>query len=79
VNDGAIWVQVEDADGVAVTLPTNEAGNFFTEAPLRAPFRVKVIRGDQVRAMSELAEHGDCSGCHTQDGAEDAPGRIMAP
>jgi hypothetical protein len=79
VDDGAIFVHVEDADGVVMTLPTNEAGNFFTEAALRAPYRVKVIRGDQVRAMSELAEHGDCNVCHTQDGTEDAPGRIMAP
>ncbi len=79
VDNGAVFVLVEDADGVQVTLGTNEAGNFFTEASLRAPYRVKVIRGDAVRAMSEPAEHGDCNVCHTQDGAEEAPGRIMAP
>ena len=78
-SDGSLFVLVEDADGVMATLVPNEAGNFFTDAPLRAPYRVKVVRGDASRAMTELAEHGDCNACHTQDGTEDAPGRIMAP
>lgn len=79
VDSATTYVVVEDANGTTRTLATNEAGNFFTEDALVAPYRVKVIRGDETRAMSELAEHGDCNLCHTVEGDEDAPGRIMAP
>ncbi|MBL9026331.1 MAG: hypothetical protein JNL21_29315 [Myxococcales bacterium] len=77
--DDIVRVEVTDADGVVAQLDANEAGNFFTELALRAPYRIRVLRGDVVRAMSEPAEHGDCNVCHTQDGAKKAPGRVMAP
>lgn len=79
VDSATTYVVVEDANGTTRTLGINEAGSFFSEDDLVAPYRVKVIRGDETRAMSEAAEHGDCNLCHTEAGDEDAPGRIMAP
>jgi hypothetical protein len=32
-----------------------------------------------VRAMSTPQTDGDCNGCHTQDGVDKTPGRIILP
>jgi hypothetical protein len=29
--------------------------------------------------MTDTPERGDCNSCHTEQGANDAPGRIVAP
>jgi hypothetical protein len=79
VDDQLVYVLVTDANGTEAVLASNEAGNFFTEAPLVPPFRVRVTRGAEARAMSKPAPHGDCNVCHTEAGSEDAPGRIMSP
>jgi mono/diheme cytochrome c family protein len=79
---GGVSVVVTDLQGkVQATLTTNEAGNFFVEKGVKAPFKVKVVRGGAERAMVATLGpgDGDCNGCHTRDGANGAPGRIMAP
>ena len=43
------------------------------------PYTAKVLFGGRVREMIERQTDGDCNGCHTEDGAKDAPGRIVLP
>lgn len=57
----------------------NGVGNFYSGASLVAPFTVKVQSSQKTRAMSGSLTSGDCNSCHTQTGANNAPGRIMAP
>jgi mono/diheme cytochrome c family protein len=77
---GGVSVVVSDKnDRVLVTLPVNGVGNFFTKEKIRAPFRVKVVRGTAERRMGALVTAGDCNSCHTEKGVNGAPGRIMAP
>jgi len=72
-------VVVTDASGTAVSLRPNSAGNFTSKAALRFPLRVKVTAGGRVREMSGTIASGDCNSCHTQSGANGAPGRVVAP
>ena len=44
-----------------------------------APYRVRVSDGTLSRAMAGNFTQGDCNSCHTRDGANGAPGRILAP
>ncbi len=77
-----IIVEVTSADGQVVSLSVNASGNFLMHAsrtPFPAPYLVKVVQGDRERAMPIPAESGDCNGCHTQDGDQGAPGRIVLP
>jgi len=39
----------------------------------------RVVRGDQERVMLSPQMDGDCNSCHTENGANGAPGRIVAP
>lgn len=76
--DGA-EVELTDATGRRVRLPTNLAGNFYLRTPVVFPLRARVIAGGRVRAMEDDVEHGDCNACHTASGEADAPGRIVRP
>jgi mono/diheme cytochrome c family protein len=83
-RSGALVVEITDARGRIYRLPTNKAGNFFLEreddVPLALPYTARVIdaQGNQ-RAMSSAQSVGSCNTCHTTTGAEDAPGRVVAP
>src|ERR1051325_199188 len=72
-------VEVTDATGAVTRLSVNAAGNFFSLAALPAPIHVAVTAGGKRRAMSASPPTGDCNSCHTQDGANLAPGRIALP
>src|SRR6185295_2615175 len=72
-------VEVTDATGAVTRLPVNAAGNFFSTAALPAPIHVAVSANGKRRAMSASPPTGDCNSCHTQDGANLAPGRIALP
>jgi hypothetical protein len=74
-----INVVVTDARGKDTTLQTNGVGNFFTRTKIAAPFKVKLVNGAKTRAMNGTLTAGDCNSCHTEKGANGAPGRIMAP
>ena len=77
-----IVVEVTSADGETVSLPVNSSGNFLMHAsatPFPAPYLVKVVHGDRERAMPIPAPSGDCNSCHTQDGQQGAPGRVVLP
>ncbi len=75
-------VTITDARNRVFDLPVNEAGNFLLESggqPPRPPFKATVTDGTKTRAMNGSVTSGDCNSCHTPDGANGAPGRILAP
>lgn len=78
------YVEVTTADMRVIQLPVNSSGNFHYDVLadgglVMFPISARVVRGDQVREMIAPQTTGDCNSCHTQDGAQNAPGRILAP
>lgn len=78
-TSAAAVVEVTDANGQVVTLPVNSAGNFLTTTAIPFPIRVAVVSNGKRRSMNGSPPRGDCNSCHTQDGANGAPGRIVLP
>jgi hypothetical protein len=80
-STGGAKVVVTDANGTIVTLTPNAAGNFYdpSRASLVLPYHAKVVRNGLERSMSDAQTIGDCNSCHTVDGANGAPGRIVLP
>ena len=78
--DGATVV-VTDANGVEHSATVRSNGNFLIEsqANLATPIHAEVRRNGKVNKMKDPVDSGDCNSCHTVDGANDAPGRILAP
>lgn len=73
-------VVVTEANGTSHTLKVNNAGNFFLEVPNFAyPYQAKVVYQGRERVMVEAQTSGDCNSCHTEAGAQKAPGRIFLP
>jgi hypothetical protein len=81
VNGGTAGAQVviTDAANRTVTLTPNAAGNFTYTGALTTPFHAKVSYQGRERIMSAAQTTGDCNSCHTQNGANGAPGRITLP
>lgn len=80
-SGGAIDVVITDASGGVHTPAVNTAGNFTLQVRggIPTPYTAKVVANGKTRAMSTPQTNGDCNECHTQTGAQSAPGRIMAP
>jgi mono/diheme cytochrome c family protein len=76
-----VLVEITDANGKPLTLPAYSGGNFFLNpgSPIALPYTAKVRYNGKERAMKTPQEVGDCNSCHTQDGANGAPGRIVIP
>lgn len=73
-------VEVTDSRGTKVSLPVNQpSGNFRTLAALTPPLTVRVLFNGKANAMKGMAPSGDCNSCHTETGANGAPGRITIP
>ncbi len=75
-------VVITDSRNKVFTLPVNGAGNFEARQMIKAPYRVKVVDANnpaKVRSMISNATSGDCNSCHTVQGKNNAPGRILAP
>jgi len=74
-------VVVTDANGVEHSATVRSNGNFLieSEANLATPIHAEVRRDGKVNKMKDPVDSGDCNSCHTVDGANDAPGRILAP
>jgi hypothetical protein len=78
VNDGVrgVAIHLRDADGRAITIRSNDAGNFFTAERLRFPLTVAVEKAGERHEMPEPVEYGGCNRCHTLPPQEGAPGRV---
>jgi mono/diheme cytochrome c family protein len=72
-------IVVVDAANRTITLTPNAAGNFTYTGALTTPFHAKVTYQGRERIMTAAQTSGDCNGCHTQNGANGAPGRITLP
>jgi hypothetical protein len=72
-------VVIVDAANRTITLTPNAAGNFMYSGALSTPFHAKVTYQGRERIMNAGQTTGDCNSCHTQDGANGAPGRITLP
>lgn len=78
-----MFVEITDANAVVTQLEVNQGGNFLWDkavhGSLAFPITARVVRGDEERVMLTPQMDGDCNRCHTEDGANAAPGRIVAP
>jgi hypothetical protein len=73
-------VVVSGSGGTSITLTPNSAGNFYSSMFLSAPYTAKVVTGSGIeRVMVSPLSTGDCNSCHSQTGANGAPGRITMP
>lgn len=70
---------VTGADNKSIELGTNEAGNFYTSLQVALPYRAMIVVGDKQEVMATPQTSGDCNSCHTETGANGAPGRISLP
>ena len=75
----AARVVIVDAANQTITLTPNAAGNFFYAGAVTFPFHAKVTYQGRERIMVAAQSNGSCNGCHTQNGANGAPGRITLP
>lgn len=74
-----VQVIITDSHGKDVPLDVNGVGNFFLRGKVSAPFKARVVSAGKIRAMKGTVTAGDCNSCHTEKGANGAPGRIVAP
>ena len=72
-------IVITGADGNSVTLTPNTAGNFYYQGAVATPFHARVTYMGRTRDMGQSQTSGDCNSCHTQNGANQAPGRILLP
>jgi hypothetical protein len=76
-------IEILDSSGeVKLVLQPNSAGNFVSTsvaAPFPMPYTARVRAHGKVRAMSTPQRSGDCNACHTEQGTNGAPGRIVWP
>ena len=79
---GGVQIEITDANGLVRTVNALDSGNFFSNgdgANLVTPITARVLQGDKVLPMVTPVDTGDCNTCHTQEGKEGAPGRIILP
>jgi hypothetical protein len=72
-------VVITDATGLVETIPVGTDGNFYTSDGITGPFQAKILYQGRERDMLSPQAFGSCNFCHTPDGANTAPGRIMLP
>ena len=79
-GSSGITIVITDATGKQIaSIPVNDVGNFHYEGNVGGPFHVKVVAQGKENAMSASPANGECNSCHTRAGANNAPGRILAP
>jgi hypothetical protein len=77
-----VVVQITDANGQVIKLTTNKAGNYTVrtkDGAIAMPFHAKVIFQGKERMMMGAKGNGNCANCHTMNGANGAPGRVIIP
>ena len=60
-------VHIEDAEGLQLELPVNEAGNFWSLEPLVWPFTVGVELDDELTVKQVEVPTLACNSCHRMD------------
>ena len=72
-------VVITDAAGTDHTLSVDSVGNFQSHGSIPFPYHAKVAYMGKERPMLQAQSNGDCNACHTDAGANSAPGRIALP
>lgn len=73
-------VELTGDDGTVLTATSNGAGNFFFTGTLVTPYTARVlVDGVEVNKMVGAQSDTNCANCHTAEGANAAPGRIIVP
>jgi len=82
VNVTNASIIVTDANSKTLTLHPDSAGNFYSQVAITVPYTVRLTYQGRERDMTGLVTaptDGDCNKCHTADGTQGSPGRIMLP
>jgi cytochrome c553 len=72
-------IEIIDKNGGVHTTTVNSVGNFGTTTFIAKPYTAKVKYDGRERVMTTPQTSGDCNDCHTQSGAQNAPGRVLLP
>ncbi len=73
-------VEILEADGGAgFVFRPNASGNFKTLDAGPSPFIARISVGGRSRNSQATHTSGDCNTCHTEQGANGAPGRLTWP
>ena len=82
-GEPGVTVEITDADGAVFTAESNDAGNFYFrpgDAVIQPPYTARLlVAGVETNAMVGEQTDPNCAACHTADGANAAPGRIVNP
>jgi hypothetical protein len=73
---------LDTAGNVTMTLLPNATGNFMSSAVVAGvpiPYTARLIANGMKRSMTMPQKDGDCNKCHTEQGDENAPGRLVWP
>jgi hypothetical protein len=76
---GAVITVIDATGATASFVASSVSGNFHGTAQLTFPITARVTFNGKTRAMTTAVPTGDCNSCHTQNGANAAPGRITLP
>jgi hypothetical protein len=75
-------VILTDADGEDWTMTANSAGNFWLdpEASIAMPYTARIVdSAGRERIKQVPVSEGDCASCHSEEGKNGAPGRLLPP
>jgi hypothetical protein len=80
-NSATVVISDMSGKDVKTLYVSPNTGNFNWRAfgGLPQPYKARVEYNGWTRAMSTPQTDGDCNGCHTATGANNAPGRITLP
>ncbi len=72
-------VEITGSDGKTISLTTNAAGNFRSNASVAKPYTARLLIGGKVVGeMGSAQTNGSCNSCHAQTPFGGAPGRISS-
>jgi hypothetical protein len=79
VNATGLTVVITDSTNDKITLTPNAVGNFYYLPSINPPITATVTYNGKTTAMTTPQMVTDCNSCHTEEGANGAPGRIVLP
>ncbi len=79
VNATGLTVVITDSTNDKITLTPNSVGNFYYLPSICPPITATVTYNGKTTAMTTPQMVTDCNSCHTEEGANGAPGRIVLP
>jgi hypothetical protein len=80
--EGARIELLDESNNITLTLFPNGTGNFLSSAVVPGvplPYRARLVANGLTRSMQTPQKDGDCNGCHTEQGDNNAPGRLVWP